>query len=95
MGVLVPTEYGGSGFSYTEYVTNPRIIHFRSFCWFIYIPHSLYRGLFYNLETRIRKKVVTKTFYCRMDWSLGLTEHNTGSDVVGMKRLRAVKDGEF
>ena len=21
MGVLVPTEYGGSGFSYTEYVT--------------------------------------------------------------------------
>ena len=58
MGVLVPTEYGGSGFSYNEYVTaieqlailDPSI----ALSMADIIRYVL--AIFYNLEMRNRKK---------------------------------------
>ncbi len=96
MGVLVPTEYGGSGFSYTEYVTaieqlailDPSIglsmAAHNSLC----IGHILQFG---NEEQK--KKWLPKL--ASADWigAWGLTEHNTGSDAGGMSTT-AVKDGD-
>ena len=95
MGVLVPTEYGGSGFSYTEYVTaieqlsilDPSIglsmAAHNSLC----TGHILQFG---NEEQK--KKWLPKLASAEWIGAWGLTEHNTGSDAGGMSTT-AVKDG--
>jgi len=95
MGVLVPTEYGGSAFSYTEYVTaieqlsilDPSIglsmAAHNSLC----TGHILQFG---NEEQK--KKWLPKLASAEWIGSWGLTEHNTGSDAGGMSTT-AVKDG--
>ena len=96
MGVLVPIEYGGSGFTYTEYVTaiqelsilDPSIglsmAAHNSLC----TGHILQFG---NKEQKHKwlKKLATGEFI----GAWGLTEHNTGSDAGGMATT-AVRDGE-
>ena len=96
MGVLVPTEYGGSGFSYTEYVTaieqlailDPSIglsmAAHNSLC----TGHILQFG---NEEQK--KKWLPKLASAEWIGAWGLTEHNTGSDSGGMATT-AVKDGD-
>ncbi len=96
MGVLVPTEYGGSGFSYTEYVTaieqlsilDPSIglsmAAHNSLC----TGHILQFG---NEEQK--KKWLPKLATAQWIGAWGLTEHNTGSDAGGMATT-AVKDGD-
>ena len=96
MGVLVPTEYGGSAFSYTEYVTaieqlsilDPSIglsmAAHNSLC----TGHILQFG---NEEQK--KKWLPKLASAEWIGSWGLTEHNTGSDAGGMSTT-AVKDGD-
>ena len=96
MGVLVPTEYGGSGFSYTEYVTaieqlsilDPSIglsmAAHNSLC----TGHILQFG---NEEQK--KKWLPKLASCEWIGAWGLTEHNTGSDAGGMATT-AVLDGD-
>ena len=97
MGVLVPIEYGGSGFTYTEYVTaiqelsilDPSIglsmAAHNSLC----TGHILQFG---NKEQKHNwlKKLATGDFI----GAWGLTEHNTGSDAGGMATT-AVRDGEY
>ena len=95
MGVLVPTEYGGSNFSYTEYVTaieqlsilDPSIglsmAAHNSLC----TGHILQFG---NEEQK--KKWLPKLATAQWIGAWGLTEHNTGSDAGGMSTT-AVKDG--
>ncbi len=97
MGVLVPIEYGGSGFTYTEYVTaiqelsilDPSIglsmAAHNSLC----TGHILQFG---NKEQKHKwlKKLATGEFI----GAWGLTEHNTGSDAGGMATT-AVRDGEY
>lgn len=97
MGVLVPTEYGGSGFSYTEYVTaieelsilDPSIglsmAAHNSLC----TGHILQFG---NEEQK--KRWLPKLSTAEWIGAWGLTEHNTGSDAGGMATT-AVKDGEY
>ena len=96
MGVLVPTEYGGSGFSYTEYVTaieqlailDPSIglsmAAHNSLC----TGHILQFG---NAEQK--QKWLPKLSSAEWIGAWGLTEHNTGSDAGGMSTT-AVKDGD-
>jgi len=96
MGVLVPTEYGGSGFSYTEYVTaieqlsilDPSIglsmAAHNSLC----AGHILQFG---NEEQK--KKWLPKLVTAEWIGAWGLTEHNSGSDAAGMSTA-AVKDGD-
>ena len=95
MGVLVPEQYGGSGFSYYEYVTaieqlailDPSIglsmAAHNSLC----TGHILQFG---NEEQK--KKWLPKLASAEWIGAWGLTEHNTGSDAGGMS-TKAFKDG--
>ena len=97
MGVLVPVEYGGAGFSYNEYVTaieqlailDPSIglsmAAHNSLC----VGHILQFG---NEDQK--KKWLPKLASAEYIGAWGLTEHNTGSDAGGMATT-AVKDGDF
>lgn len=97
MGVLVPTEYGGSGFGYFEYVTaiaelaklDPSVglsmAAHNSLC----TGHIL---MFGNEEQK--QKYLPKLATCEFLGAWGLTEPNTGSDAGNMRTV-AVKDGEY
>ena len=97
MGVLVPTEYGGSGFSYTEYVTAIEELSILdpSIGLSMAAHNSLCTGhiLQFGSEEQ-KKKWLPKLVTAEWIGSWGLTEHNTGSDVVGMSTT-ATKDGEY
>ena len=96
MGVLVPQEFGGSGFGYAEYVTaieelakvDPSVglslAAHNSLC----TGHIMQFG---NEEQK--KKYLPKLASAEYLGAWGLTEHNTGSDSGGMSTT-AVKDGD-
>jgi alkylation response protein AidB-like acyl-CoA dehydrogenase len=97
MGVLVPEEYGGSGFGYAEYVT--AIEHLSKVDPSIGLSMAAHNSLctghilqFGNEEQK--KKYLPKL--ATADWigSWGLTEHNTGSDSGGMSTT-AAKEGDY
>lgn len=97
MGVLVPTEYGGSGFGYFEYVTaiaelaklDPSVglsmAAHNSLC----TGHIL---MFGNEEQK--QKYLPKLATCEWLGAWGLTEPNTGSDAGNMRTV-AKKEGEY
>lgn len=96
MGVLVPTEYGGSGFSYTEYVT--AITELGKICGSIALSMAAHNSLctghilaFGNEEQK--KKYLPKLATAEWIGAWGLTETGTGSDAGGMHTV-AVKDGD-
>jgi len=96
MGVLVPEEYGGSGFGYQEYVTailelgvaDPSIAlsmaAHNSFCTGHILQHA-------NEEQK--KKYLPKLATAEWIGAWGLTEPNTGSDAGNMRTV-AVEDGD-
>ena len=96
MGVLVPQEYGGSGFGYQEYVTaieelskvDPSIglsmAAHNSLC----TGHILQFG-----SEQQKQRYLPKLASAEWIGAWGLTEHNTGSDSGGMSTT-AVKDGD-
>ncbi|MBI4946996.1 MAG: acyl-CoA dehydrogenase family protein [Bacteroidetes bacterium] len=96
MGVLVPTEYGGAGFGYMEYVTviseiskidgsiGLSVAAHNSLC----TGHILQFG---NAEQK--KKYLPKLASGEWIGAWGLTEVNTGSDAANMLTT-AVKDGD-
>ncbi|WP_281229088.1 acyl-CoA dehydrogenase family protein [Flavobacterium aquiphilum] len=97
MGALVPTELGGSGLNYHEYITlveeiskvDPSIglsvAAHNSLC----VNHILTFG---NEEQK--KRWIPKLASAEHIGAWGLTEHNTGSDAGGMNTT-AVRDGDF
>ncbi len=97
MGVLVPTEYGGAGFGYMEYVTviseiakidgsiGLSVAAHNSLC----TGHILQFG---NEEQK--KKYLPKLATGEWIGAWGLTEVNTGSDAGGMLTT-AVQDGDY
>ncbi len=96
MGVLVPSEYGGSGLSYTEYVT--AIIELAKICGSIGLSMAAHNSLctghilaFGNEEQK--KKYLPKLATAEWIGAWGLTETGTGSDAGGMNTT-AVKDGD-
>jgi alkylation response protein AidB-like acyl-CoA dehydrogenase len=96
MGVLVPTEYGGSGFSYTEYVTAIEQLSILdpSIGLSMAAHNSLCTGhiLQFGNEGQ-KKKWLPKLVTAEWIGAWGLTEHNSGSDAAGMSTT-AVKDGD-
>jgi len=96
MGVMVPEKYGGSGFSYTEYVTaieelskiDPSVglsmAAHNSLC----TGHILQFG-----SEEQKQKYLPKLATAEFIGAWGLTEHNTGSDSGGMSTT-AVRDGD-
>lgn len=96
MGVLVPTEYGGSGFGYFEYVT--AISELARVCGSIGLSMAAHNSLctghimsFGNEEQK--KKYLPKLASGEWLGAWGLTEPNTGSDAMRMKCV-AKKDGD-
>ncbi len=97
MGVLVPTEYGGSGFSYTEYVT--AIVELGKICGSIGLSMAAHNSLctghilqFANEEQK--KKYLPKLATAEWIGAWGLTETGTGSD-SGRMHTTAKKDGDY
>lgn len=97
MGVLVPTEYGGSGFGYHEYIT--AISGLAQVCGSIGLSMAAHNSLctghiltFGNEEQK--KKYLPKLATAEHIGAWGLTEHNTGSDAGGMNTT-AVEDGDY
>lgn len=96
MGVLVPTEFGGSGFGYDEYVT--AIVELSKLDPSVGLSMAAHNSLctghimmFGNEEQK--KKYLPKLATCEMLGAWGLTEPNTGSDAGNMRTV-AVKDGD-
>ena len=96
MGVLVPQEYGGSGFGYHEYITvvsevakiDPGI------GLSVAAHNSLCTGHILQFGTENQKqKWLPKLATAEWIGAWGLTEPNTGSDAVNM-RTTAKKDGD-
>ena len=97
MGVLVPTEYGGSGFSYTEYVTaiEQLAILDPSIGLSMAAHNSLCTGHILQFGNEEQKKRwLPKLASAHSIGAWGLTEHSTGSDAGGMATV-AVKEGDF
>jgi alkylation response protein AidB-like acyl-CoA dehydrogenase len=96
MGVLVPTEYGGSGLGYFEYVTV--ISEIAKVCGSIGLStaahNSLCTGhiLYFGNEEQ-KQKYLPKLATAEYIGAWGLTEANTGSD-AGNMRCTAVRDGD-
>ncbi|MBT3418332.1 MAG: acyl-CoA dehydrogenase [Flavobacteriales bacterium] len=97
MGVLVPTEYGGSGFSYTEYVTAIEQLSILdpSIGLSMAAHNSLCTGHILQFANEDQnKRWLPKLASAEWIGAWGLTEHNTGSDAGGMSTT-AVKDGDY
>jgi alkylation response protein AidB-like acyl-CoA dehydrogenase len=97
MGVLVSTEYGGAGLSYTEYVT--AIVELSKIDGSIGLSMAAHNSLctghimtFGNEEQK--KKYLPKLATAEWIGAWGLTEVNTGSDSANMLTT-AVADGDY
>jgi len=96
MGVLVPEQYGGSGFSYFEYKTV--IEEIAKVCGSIGLSiaahNSLCTGHILSFASEEqKKKYLPRLASGESLGAWGLTEANTGSDAGNMK-CTAVKDGD-
>jgi alkylation response protein AidB-like acyl-CoA dehydrogenase len=97
MGVLVPTEYGGSGFGYFEYITV--VSEIAKVCGSIGLSVAAHNSLctghiltFGNEEQK--RKWLPKLASGEWIGAWGLTEAGTGSDAMRMK-CTAVQDGDY
>lgn len=95
MGVMVPTNYGGAGFGYHEYVT--AIVGLSkvdpSIGLSMAAHNSLCTGHILQFGTEEQKqKYLPKLANCKWLGAWGLTEPNTGSDAGNMKTT-AIKEG--
>lgn len=96
MGVLVPEEYGGSGFGYPEYVTAISEISRidGSIGLSVAAHNSLCTGHILQFASEEQKqKYLPKLASGQWIGAWGLTEPNTGSDAGNMRTV-AVKDGD-
>ena len=96
LGVLVPQEYGGAGFSYFEYVT--AITELARVCGSVGLSMAAHNSLctghilqFGNEEQK--KKWLPKLASGEWIGAWGLTEANTGSDAMRMQCV-AKQDGD-
>ncbi|CAN5356609.1 acyl-CoA dehydrogenase AcdA [soil metagenome] len=97
MGVLVPTEYGGAGLSYMEYVT--AIAEVSRIDGSIGLSMAAHNSLCTNHILQFGNEEQKQKYLPKLangEWigAWGLTEPNTGSDAGNMRTV-AVKDGDF
>ncbi|MGM0477781.1 MAG: acyl-CoA dehydrogenase family protein [Bacteroidota bacterium] len=96
LGIYIPEEYGGSGFTYDEYVT--ALIELGKVCGGIGLSVAAHNSLctghiYYHGSEAQKKKYLPKLASGEWIGAWGLTEPNTGSDAMRMKTT-AVKDGD-
>lgn len=97
MGVLVPQEYGGSGFGYHEYVTAIEELSKidGSIGLSMAAHNSLCTGHILQFGSEEQKlKYLPKLATAEWIGAWGLTEPNTGSDAGNMRTV-AIEDGDF
>ncbi len=96
LGVYIPQEYGGSGFSYFEYVT--AIAEITKVCSSIGLSMAAHNSLctghiYYHGTEEQKKKYLPKLATGEWLGAWGLTEPNTGSDAMRMKCTAKKVDG--
>lgn len=96
MGVLIPTEYGGSGMTYFEYITV--VAEIAKVCGSIGLSVAAHNSLCTNhiykfASAELKKKYLPKLASGEWIGAWGLTEANTGSDAGNMKCV-ATRDGD-
>jgi alkylation response protein AidB-like acyl-CoA dehydrogenase len=96
MGVLIPTEYGGSGLSYFEYITV--VSEIAKVCGSIGLSVAAHNSLCTNHIYKFGSAELKKNYLPKLatgEWigAWGLTEANTGSDAGNMKCV-AVREGD-
>lgn len=96
MGVLVPQEYGGAGFGYTEYVT--AIAELSKIDGSIGLSMAAHNSLctghiLQHASEEQKRKYLPKLASGEWIGAWGLTEPNTGSDAGNMRTV-AVEDGD-
>jgi alkylation response protein AidB-like acyl-CoA dehydrogenase len=96
MGVLVPTEYGGAGLSYLEYVT--AIVELSKIDGSIGLSMAAHNSLCTNHILQFGNESQKAKYLPKLatgEWigAWGLTEPNTGSDAGNMRTV-AVKEGD-
>ena len=97
MGVFIPEEYGGSGFSYFEYITV--VAEIAKVCGSIGLSVAAHNSLctghiYYHGSEEQKKKYLPKLASAEWIGAWGLTETGTGSDAGGMNTT-AVLEGDF
>ncbi len=95
LGIYIPEEYGGSGFSYFEYVT--ALIEIGKVCGGLGLSVAAHNSLctghiYYHGSEEQKKKYLPKLASGEFIGAWGLTEANTGSDAMRMKTT-ATKEG--
>jgi alkylation response protein AidB-like acyl-CoA dehydrogenase len=97
MGVLVPEQYGGSGFGYHEYVT--AIVELSRIDGSIGLSMAAHNSLctghiLQHASEEQKQKYLPKLATGEWIGAWGLTEPNTGSDAGNMRTV-AVRDGDY
>jgi alkylation response protein AidB-like acyl-CoA dehydrogenase len=97
MGVFIPEEYGGSGFSYFEYITV--VSEIAKVCGSIGLSVAAHNSLctghiYYHGSEEQKKKYLPKLASAEWIGAWGLTETGTGSDAGGMNTT-AVLEGDY
>ena len=96
LGIFVPEEYGGSGFSYFEYAT--ALMELGKVCGGVGLSVAAHNSLctghiLYHGNEAQKKKYLPKLASGEWIGAWGLTEANTGSDAMRMKTT-AIQDGD-
>ena len=96
LGIFIPEEYGGSGFSYFEYAT--ALMELGKVCGGVGLSVAAHNSLctghiYYHGTEEQKKKYLPLLASGEFIGAWGLTEPNTGSDAMRMKTT-AVKDGD-
>jgi len=96
LGIYIPEEYGGSGFSYFEYAT--ALMELGKVCGGVGLSVAAHNSLctghiYYHGSEEQKKKYLPLLASGEFIGAWGLTEPNTGSDAMRMKTT-AVKDGD-
>ena len=95
LGIFIPEEFGGSGFSYFEYAT--ALMELGRVCGGVGLSVAAHNSLctghiYYHGNEEQKRKYLPKLASGEWIGAWGLTEPNTGSDAMRMKTT-AVKEG--
>lgn len=95
LGIYIPEQYGGSGFSYFEYAT--ALMELGKVCGGVGLSVAAHNSLctghiYYHGTEEQKQRFLPKLTSGEFIGAWGLTEPNTGSDAMRMKTT-AVKDG--
>jgi len=96
LGIYIPEQYGGSGFTYDEYAT--ALMELGKVCGGVGLSVAAHNSLctghiYYHGSEEQKMKYLPKLASGEFIGAWGLTEPNTGSDAMRMKTT-AVRDGD-